>query len=98
MKISYYVKIALLIGFVLGLLVTMSLNFYGGSVARSAYQEFKDALRLNTESVEFNSTSSDSKIVLYWNEKEKMPYKDAITVRVGDDKKKKIRAIIFKKQ
>ncbi len=85
-------------GFILGMLTWFSIMVYGANVARSAHQEFKDALRVNTESVEFNSTSSDSKIVLYWNEKEKMPYKDAITVRVGDDKKKKIRAIVFKKQ
>ena len=88
----------LLGGFILGMLFWFSIMVYGDQVAKSAYQEFKNALRVNTALVEFNSTTSDSKIVLYWNEKEKMPYKAVITVRVGDDKKKKVRAIVFKKQ
>lgn len=92
------VKVYLTIGFILGLVFALSIIFYGQRVAVSAYQEFKATVKVNTQTATFKSTNSDSEIVVYWTEEEELPYKEAITVRVGNDEKKKIRTIVFKKQ
>ncbi len=94
MKKRYYI----LAGFILGLVFTFSIVAYGNRVVTSAYDEFKALAKNNTQTALFESTSSDSEIVVYWVEEEKLPYKEAITVRVGNDKKKEIRTIVFKRQ
>jgi hypothetical protein len=85
-------------GFVLGIVAWVAVQLYGSMIVSDVFGEFKAAIKSNTQSAIFQAQGSDSQIAVYWNEPEKIPYDKAITVRVGDDKKKKIRTIIFQRQ
>jgi hypothetical protein len=88
----------ILIGAVLGWAVVFVLFIYGNQVLKDASAEFKGLIQTNTGTIIYKAPGSDSKIAILWAEKEAMPWKNAITVRVGSPKEKNSRQIIFQKQ
>lgn len=94
MKKRYWI----LIGGVLGFLLNFALFVYGDRVIESAKAEFLSVIEHKTDVIVYKAQASDSKIAIMWSEKEDMPWKEALTVRVGDAKTTGIRTIVFQKQ
>ena len=88
----------ILIGGILGWFACFALYAYGDQILASVKTEFLNAINNNAKTIVYKAQTSESKIAIMWAEKEDMPWKEAITVRVGNDETKKIRQIIFQKQ
>jgi len=94
MKARYWI----LTGAILGWTVTFGLYAYGDKVIDSVLDEFRAAVSANATTIVYKAQESQSKIAVMWAEEEQMPWKEAITVRVGTPKDNNVRTIIFQKQ
>ena len=88
----------ILIGGLFGFLACFGLFVYGNQVVASVQAEFLRVIQYQTDTIVYKAQNSDSKIAIMWAEKEEMPWKEALTVRVGTPKDKNTRTIIFQKQ